>query len=341
MTMPEQPTPDPQPEPGARRAALRDKHIAGEIPPDYDFEGSVPPEQVTPIVFVGGTGRSGTHVVARMLGRNVNYRTVQVECRFHVEDRGFPGLLAGNVSKRAFLKRMRGFWWRGRQRGRVRGMHRFVPAERYEAALAAFDERFEADREEACRRLFLEILMPFAEDKGRRGIIEQSCDTVAQGATLVRLFPEARFIHVVRDGRDASASRVGQTRISYPRTRRQGIEWWERRIRAIDAGARSIPDGALLEVSLDELLAGPKRGALGPIARHVGVRAGRKVRRFFHGQMGADEANTERWRRGLSERKEQQIDRLYADALERLERDGVTCAPLLRRTYERRADERA
>ena len=41
--------------------------------------------------------------------------------------------------------------------------------------------------------------------------------------TLVRLFPEAKFIHVVRDGRDASASRVAQTKgFVYPRTRRSG-----------------------------------------------------------------------------------------------------------------------
>ena len=200
-----------------------------------------------PILFVGGTGRSGTHVVAKLAARNSNYRLVPVESRFHTDVEGFPGLLAGDVSKRAFLKRMQGFWWRGFQTDRLRGLHRFVPRERFDEALAAFDGRFDEDREDACRRLFLDLLWPVTTE-GRSGeasgIVEQSCDVVAQAPTLVRLFPEARFVHVARDGRDASASRVSQRRwLVYPRTRKQGLEWWERRIRADRRGLEGDPGG--------------------------------------------------------------------------------------------------
>jgi hypothetical protein len=307
------------------------------VPPELTHKGRARPEDITPIVFVGGTGRSGTHVVAKLLGKHSHYRTIPVECRFHVDADGFPGLLAGEVSKARFLRRMRGFWWRGFQTNRMRGMYRFVPRERYDAALAAFDERFDDEPEAACRQLFLDLLMPHAHERKRSGIIEQSCDVIAQAPTLLRLFPEAKFIHVVRDGRDASASRVSQTRgIVYPRTRRQGIDWWERRIRAIDAGARAIPEGRLLELSLDELIEGRRRGALGPITRFVGVRPGKRIRRFYHGQMGPEQGNVERWRRGLSARKAAALDARYRAALERLEADGITCAALLRRTYERR-----
>src|SRR5690606_38191476 len=181
------------------------------------------------------------------------------------------------------------------------------------------------------------LLMPHAHQRDRMAIVEQSCDTIAQAPTLVRLFPEARFVHVVRDGRDASASRVGQTRgLIYPRTRRQGLEWWERRIRAIDAGARAIPQGALLELSLDELLEGRRRGALGPLARFLGTSVTPAQRIFFRTNMGASEANLERWRRGLPERRARELEQRYERALRGLEADGVTCSPLLRRTYERR-----
>lgn len=321
----------------AEEAAEAPAHVT-RVPGELEHKGRARPDQITPIVFVGGTGRSGTHVVAKLLGKHPHYRTIPVECRFHVDADGFPGLLAGAVSKRRFMRRMRGFWWRGFQTSRMRGMHRFIPRERYDAALAAFDERFDSEPEQACRALFLDLLMPHARVRERNGIIEQSCDTIAQAPTLVRLFPEARFIHVVRDGRDASASRVSQTRgIVYPRTRMQGITWWERRLRAIDEGARAIPEEALLELSLDELLEGPRRGVLGPITRFVGVRPSPNVRRFYRGQMTPAHANVERWRRGLSERRAQAIERRYREVLDRLEADGVTCAPLLRRTYERRA----
>jgi len=299
-------------------------------------------EQVTasrtpaPLVFVGGTGRSGTHVIAKLLGRSMDLAAIPVECRFHAEDRGFAGLLSGEVSKRAFLRRMRGFWWKGFQRTRFRGLYRFVDRERFDTALARFDERFDADPEAACRQLFLDLLWFRAERKGAWGIVEQSTDVVAQGAVLARLFPEARFIHVVRDGRDASASRVAQTRrILYPRTRRQGIDWWEQRMRRIAIGIEVIPPAPLLEVSIDELVATRGPQALAPLADFVGINRGYRFRRFYKARITAERANQGRWRNGLSERLAAEIDRRYAGVLERLEAAGLTSAPLLRRSLER------
>jgi hypothetical protein len=297
-------------------------------------------EGPAPILFVGGTGRSGTHVVAKLAARNSNYRLVPIETRFHVDPDGFPGLLAGDVTKDAFMKRMRGFWWKGFQTDRMRGLHRFVPRERFDAALAEFGDRFDSEPEEACRKLFYDLLWPVTTERGSgeaRAIVEQSCDVIAQAPTLVGLFPEARFVHVVRDGRDASASRVSQQRVLvYPRTRKQGLAWWERRIRAIDAGARAIPQGRLLELGLDDLLVrGPRRRAVEELARFAGVGPGMRMRRFLRRRMNPDHANRERWRRGLGAAQQEEIERRYVQILVGLERDGVTSAPILRRAYER------
>jgi hypothetical protein len=297
-----------------------------------------------PILFVGGTGRSGTHVVAKLAARNSNYRLIPVECRFHTDDDGFPGLLAGEVSKRSFLRQMRGFWWRGFQTDRLRGLYRFVPRERFDAALETFDASFDGDREAACRRLFLDLLWPVTAE-GRsgeaKGIVEQSCDVIAQAPTLVRLFPEARFVHVVRDGRDASASRVSQRRwLVYPRTRNQGLEWWESRIRAIDAGSRAIPDGSFLELGLDDFLTrGARKESIEELAAFAGVGPGMRMRQFMRRRMSPGRANRGRWRRGLEPADQEKVEREYLDVLERLERDGVTCAPILRRALERERAE--
>jgi hypothetical protein len=292
-----------------------------------------------PILFVGGTGRSGTHVIARLISRSEHYGLVPVECRFHTDDDGFPGLLTGEVSKREFLRRLRGFWWRGFQTNRLRGLHKFVPRQRFDSAVAAFDDAFDREPEAACRRLFLDLLWPVTEagDAGPAGgIVEQSCDVIAQAPTLVRLFPEARFVHVVRDGRDASASRVSQTRgLVYPRNRRQGLEWWEARIRRIDEGARAISDDRLLEIELGAFLTRGRREQLRNLASHAGILAGNRLKRFVRRRMSGRAANQERWRQGISEAEQAEIDSLYREALERLERDGIRCAPLLRHAYER------
>ncbi|HEX3262333.1 MAG TPA: sulfotransferase [Solirubrobacterales bacterium] len=288
-----------------------------------------------PVLFVGGTGRSGTHVVAKLLGKHSKMAIVPVEVRFHVEPRGFPGLLSGEVTKDQFLRRLRGFWWRGFQTRRMRGLYRFVPEETFERAVGAFEETFDNDPEGACRALFHGLLDVRRERAQAPTLVEQSCDTVAEGAVLSRLFPEAKFIHVVRDGRDASASRVTQTRgLVYPRTRRQGLEWWEERIRSVDAGARAIPSERLLTVSLDEFLLIGRR-ALRPFCRFVRIYPQPKMKRFYRRRMSPELAHSERWRAGLRDRHAAELERAYDEIVAGLEADGVVCAPLLRRTLDR------
>ncbi len=294
------------------------------------------------LVFVGGTGRSGTHVLSQLISRHNRYALVPVEVRFHTDPEGFPGLLAGEVTPKAFVKRMRGFWWKGFQTNRFRGMYRFVERDRFDAALARFEAGHADDLAAACRRLFYDLLWFRVEEEDRAvALVEQSTDTVAGAPTLTRVFPEAKFIHVVRDGRDASASRVAQTRgLVRPRTRLQGIEWWEQRIRAIERGADAVAEGRLLTVSLDELVRMQRaRAALRPLFRFLGAPATKRTRRYFSNRMTTEEANKERWREGISAGKAERIAALYDEALGRLEADGARCAPLLRHSLERRGDE--
>lgn len=318
----------------AERAALAEAQIPGLRAAPRGIYGydDRPEPTVAPITFVGGTGRSGTHVVARVLGKHRKLCSIPVECLFHVDaERGFPALLEGRTTKADFLDRLNGFWWQGRQRGRKRGLFRVLPRERFDLAVAAFEERFDDEPEEACRQLFLDLLWPQAIEEGSSGLVEQSCDTIAEAATLLRLFPEARFIHVVRDGRDSSASRVSQTiAFQKPRTRMQGLEWWERRIRAIDAGRRAIPEDRYLEWRLEWLLSEERRTAWKPLAEFTGVGMGKRIRSIIRRTVSAENANTERWREGVSESKAHEIETEYESILGRLGNDGVSSVALLR-----------
>ena len=56
------------------------------------------------IAFVGGTGRSGTHVINNIVGRSSRYARVPIEARFHVNPQGFPDLLSGEVDVEQFLR---------------------------------------------------------------------------------------------------------------------------------------------------------------------------------------------------------------------------------------------
>ena len=76
---------------GFRRPADSPSPVLGGL------EVERPPEPV-PLVFIGGTGRSGTHVLAQLVSRHDQFGLIPVEVRFHTDPDGFPGLLAGEVT---------------------------------------------------------------------------------------------------------------------------------------------------------------------------------------------------------------------------------------------------
>ena len=303
------------------------------------------------ILFVGGTGRSGTHVVSQLLANHSRYARVPIEARFHVNPQGFPDLLSGQVTPEQFLRKMRRFWWRRIRAGevapvvarriafgrKVRGLHKVVERDRFDAALEEFERasQDDADLALACRNLFLDLLWPVAAEAGKPGLIEMSCFTIAESPTLIRLFPEAKLIHTVRDGRDAGSSKVSKRqKRSHPRDGSEGLRWWEGRLRKIEAGVRGLPEGRLLTVSLDELVDGDREAIYEQLLSYLELDDEPAMRAFFEDEMSASAAHRERWREGLAADQQENLVLEYEQTLDRLEREGFHCAPELRRAYE-------
>jgi hypothetical protein len=301
-------------------------------------------------LFIGGTGRSGTHVLARLLGHHSRYRDVEIEARFHCNPRGFPDLLRGRVTLAQFVRKLRRFWWHrikagepfpallpGLPLGREeRGLYKVVPRDRFDAAVGKFEAAYGSDPRRACRALFDDLLRPLAAEAGKPGLVEMSSDNVAEGPTLLEVFPDARLIHTVRDGRDAGASKVGKRqKREHPRDGFEGLAWWERRLRRIDAAAREIPPDRLLTISLDELAYGDREGTYRRLLEFLELEDEPAIRAYFDRHVIAENAHRDRWRTGLSDEAQEELRRRYENALDRLAADGVEGAAVLRRTYER------
>ena len=310
------------------------------------------------LVFVGGTGRSGTHIVARLLGEHSRFAAVPIECRFHCNPRGLADVVTGKATPEEFVRKLRRFWWhRVRLGGRatvrlrrlvgrrtadakVRGLHKITTEDRLEEGITQFEETAGSDLVKASRDLFFHLLGPLASEEGKPVLVEMSCFTIAAAPGLGLIFPEARFVHSVRDGRDSGSSKVSKRQKEHhPTDVTSGIEWWEGRLRLAEEGVRGL-DGAasrLHAVSLDELVWGERERSYSELVGFLGVADEPGMRRFFDEEMNADAAHRDRWREGHTEAEQAAILEAYEEALGRIEREGFHCAELLRRSYERGA----
>lgn len=305
-----------------------------------------PPEDPVPsgfdLVFVGGTGRSGTHALAALIGRHSRFADVPVEARFHCNKRGLPDLLEGRITLASYVEKLRGFWWhRVRVDGRPRGLYNLMTRADFDRVVDAFERRFPDDPLGAGRELFDGLLAPTATRAGKPGLVEMSSHNVRESQTLLRLFPGARIVHAVRDGRDSAASVT--TKTWGPDGVVAGIGWWQERMTAIEAGVRGSEDGAGFEVPeerftavlLDELVAGERERSYRELLEFLGLADEPGISGYFESQMTAEAAHIGRWRRQLGPVGRRRVERRYERALTALERGEHHAAPLLRSWRER------
>jgi hypothetical protein len=170
-------------------------------------------------------------------------------------------------------------------------------------------------------------------------LVEMSCFTIAAADGLARIFPEARFVHSVRDGRDSGSSKVSlRQKAHHPTDVLSGIDFWADRLRQAEEGVRGLSDSerARLHVtSLDELVWADREPTYAKLLEFLGVDDEPLMREFFESEMDADAANRERWREGLDDAAQAEVTARYEETLGRLEAEGYHCAPVLRRSYER------
>jgi hypothetical protein len=176
---------------------------------------------------------------------------------------------------------------------------------------------------------------------GKPGLVEMSSHNLRAAQTLCRLFPGARFIHAVRDGRDSASSVT--TKSWGPQTIGQAIDWWADRLRRIEQGVRGEQDGAAYVIPperfrvvvLDDLVEGDREHGYASLLSFLGLGDEPGVRSFFEERMRPGAAHRGRWSEGLSTLGRARVRRKYERTLRELDREDNHVAPHLLESYGR------
>jgi hypothetical protein len=191
--------------------------------------------------FLVGCPRSGTTLLQAMLDAHPQ---VAVPPESHFIPRlvrrfsaGWHGTAkAGRFADALFEGRRFDYW--GMPRERVIGL---------------IEENEPADVAGAVRLLFA----TWAADAGKTGYADKTPRYLGHVERLAALLPEARFVHLIRDGRDVSLS-LAESFERGPQTAAQGALYWSERV---DAGRRqgsAIGPGRYLELRYEDLASDPE-----------------------------------------------------------------------------------
>lgn len=274
-------------------------------------------------VFIGGFGRSGTHAIGPLVGAHPRYHLVETELRFHAVSGGLPDLLEGRIGIDELEDHVwKQQWLRGAKR--PQGLHRVIERDELEAALRRFRSELDDDPWLAARRLVCAVADPLAEAAGKPGWVELTGRCVIFAPTLLRVFPGARFINIVRDGRAIAGGHV--RKIDMTDDPIVALDRWERMIRASDAGIRAAPE-AVLQIKLDDLVHDDREGTFTRVVEFLGITDPEPMRSFFDRRIKAERAHVGKWRERMPPPEARKVDRRYRRMVRRLRRDGIDWVP--------------
>lgn len=302
------------------RAVVRTRPTVTHHPP------AVAPHDVPPgPVLVGGTGRSGTWVVGRLLGAHPGWLTIPTELRFHAVSSGFRAVLRGDRTPEDFAHGVRNRWHRiSGGSGLAKGLQLLVTPHELSEAVRQFRRRAKDDLPDALGCLLLDVTEPFVRGRGALGWTETTPANAESAAALLTTLPLGRLVHTVRDGRDVAASVA--TMPWGPDTIEDGLRWWAQRVLDAHHGTRPVAD-RVLTVRLEELVHLDRDARFDELVAFTGFADPTPLRDYFDERVDAPRGNVGRWRRQVDAGERSRIDGRYREFLAELGDLGVTCLP--------------
>ncbi len=314
-------------------------------------------------MFVGGSGRSGTTITGKLLGSHARiWCALPREVRFitdsgglldlvlgprtriqHLDESRLPkgigesckrafASLSGRRNKReetdlrGFLESMLGRWWhRPGPSGGPRGLHRGFDRETFLEKVNAFEAAYPRGGRDAAAMLVDGLLGEKAAAEGATAFVDTTPPNAENAHRIVDLFPDAKVLHLVRDGRDSAASVVKKK--WGPDRHMEALRWWyERTLRAHLSLAR-CPAESVLEVNMDALVLHDRDRQLDRLFAFLGCEPDAAARRFFEEKVSASNAHQGRWRQDVKPSILKRFDETYRRLHDQLTAAGVPLPP--------------
>jgi Sulfotransferase family len=238
-----------------------------------------------PYVFVVGCPRSGTTLLRRMLDAHPKLAITP-------ETHWIPEWFAKAADRE----------------GRVSRDHvqSLLESARFKKLKVADDEvwsLFESGAPPSYARLVEHVYDLYGQRRGKMLVGDKTPGYTRSLPILNQLFPWARFVHLVRDGRDVCLSatswhQVARLERRFPSWRREPVAtaalWWELHVRlARESGASLEPD-RYYELRYEDLVAHPS-GELGALCSFLGLDFSEAMTRFHEGRTRPGLGSNKQW----------------------------------------------
>lgn len=281
------------------------------------------PKEFTPI-FVGGTGRSGTTIILNILKNHENFHSsMPREIRYLTDRKGLIDLnfsrsmfeqftlkefrdeaasrllpILGKSNLEMFLSRSKGRWWSETgKKGKLRGLTQAIDRQTFEDALDTFTAQYRDKKLEASRELFYRLSSAQFKKPNVQFFGDSTPPNIMNADFLHRLFPEAKFVNMVRDGRDVAHS-VSLERWG-PSDPYKALDWWMHRIIKGEKALKEVPSGDQMTLRLENLIQRDRAASFDKLLAFIGLHNSIQLQAYFESDFTVEKMHHGKWREAI------------------------------------------
>ena len=303
-------------------------------------------KNLTP-VFIGGTGRSGTTIALNLLkdhsefhaslprelklltarfgaldliyGRPFTFEESIEGIRNNLVVRLLP--LTGRHESALFARKLMGPWWSEMGKaGKPRGLVQAIDHATLVTAHSNFNRDFSADPVTATRDLFYSLADAQIKKPEVRLFGDSTPVNMMHAERLYKVFPEAKFVQMVRDGRDVALS-VSKEKWG-PNNPYKCLTWWANRMSKAAGALAHVPVTSQISIRLEDLAVNSRQETYSRYLAFLGIPDEPRMREYFDTQVSSEKLHKGRWKSEVSNPKK--FDAQYKKILEKLEERGVS-----------------
>jgi hypothetical protein len=263
--------------------------------------------QFDDVILSGGTGRSGTTIIGKLLSRHSSVALSRpAEVKILTSGNGLLDLHLGKrvgrykrlmPTRRLHLERFRyrlyNHWWeRESKNGNSVGLQQGIEID----DLNLLFNKLKLERREkiggAERNFYRDFVNLQKNLSGKDLWIDTTPPNIFRASEIAEFLPGVRFIHMVRDGRDVISSVIREP--WGPSSYEEGLVWYRRKMRRSLINSVALKS-QVLTLSLEALVIEDRENSLKKILNFLGLEEEPKFRAYFDSEVIAQRVNRGRW----------------------------------------------
>ena len=297
-------------------------------------------------VFAGGTGRSGTTIIVNLLSRHPQFHaSLPREIKYLTERKGLIDFnfnrplseerslkelrnaiagkilpLLGKSNFDIFSSRIHGRWWSEvGKKGTQRGLIQSITLDVVDDALKEFENSFKKDPKKASREFYFTLSAAQISSPDVVYFGDSTPTNIINAKYITQIFPEAKFINMIRDGRDVALS-VSKERWG-PSTPEQALLWWEKRVEHAHYSLEQISSEFKLDIRLEDLVVHQRESSYQKLLTFLDLQDHPTMRKYFNEQMTVEKMHFGEWQNEVKNPEKFGSD--YQKVLKRLARKDI------------------